>query len=174
MERPAVLSDDQLASLMYNRALHPCLDGSLRSKLEQRKVAASSQYDPWADEMRRFWRWITYYRHRSELWGLGVAMRVPLLAMFPIGIVLGLWWAVAALPVVLSIVVLSENLGHAGQIVLALLAVPALLVLLSVVATWFFGWYFIAAALMLGRFTSARAKEKALTEWVDAYRARTA
>ncbi|OCP23645.1 hypothetical protein BC361_21205 [Ensifer sp. LC54] len=119
--------------------------------------------------MSKFWHRITYYRHRSELWALGLAMQVPLLAMLPIGIVLGFWWVIAPLPIVLPIILLLESLGHFGTIVLAFLGIPALVVLL-LAAPWFFGWYGIAASLMFGRFTTATAKEKALAESIHAYR----
>ncbi|MDK1377241.1 MULTISPECIES: hypothetical protein [unclassified Sinorhizobium] len=121
------------------------------------------------DEMSKFWHRITYYRHRSELWALGLAMQVPLLAMLPIGIVLGFWWVIAPLPIVLPIILLLESLGHFGAIVLGFLGIPALVVLL-LAAPWFFGWYGIAASLMFGRFTTAKAKEKALAESIHAYR----
>ncbi|MBB3643883.1 putative RND superfamily exporter protein [Rhizobium sp. BK619] len=121
------------------------------------------------DEMSKFWHRITYYRHRSELWALGLAMKVPLLAMLPIGIVLGFWWVIAPLPIVFPIILLLENLGHFGA--MAFLGIPASLVLL-LAAPWFFGWYGIAVCLMFGRFTSARAKEKALAESIHAYRAK--
>lgn len=129
----------------------------------------SVQRDLGFDEMGKFWHRITYYRHRSELWALGLAMQAPLLATLPIGIVLGFWWVIAPLPVVLPIFLLLQNLGHFGGIVLAVLGIPALVVLL-LAAPWFFGWYGIAASLMFGRFTAARAKEKALAESIHAYR----
>ena len=119
--------------------------------------------------MTKFWRRITYYRHRSELLALGLAMQVPLLATLPIGIVLVFWWVVAPLPVVLPIILLLENLGHFGTMVLAILGIPAFVVL-SLAAPWFFGWYGIAVSLMFGRFTTAKAKEKALAESIHAYR----
>ncbi|OOG74051.1 hypothetical protein B0E45_06280 [Sinorhizobium sp. A49] len=121
--------------------------------------------------MSKFWRRITYYRHRSELWALGLAMQVPVLAMLPIVSVLGFWWVIAPLPIVLPIILLLENLGHFGLMVFAFLAIPALVVLL-LAAPWFFGWYGIAASLMFGRFTTAKAKEKALAESIHAYRTR--
>ncbi|WP_245441402.1 hypothetical protein [Rhizobium phaseoli] len=121
------------------------------------------------DEMSIFWHRITYYRHRSELWALGLAMQVPLLAMLPIGFVLGFWWVIAPLPIVVPIILLLESLGHFGTIVLAFLGIPAFVVLL-LAAPWFFGWYGIAASLMFGRFTTAKAKEKALAESIHAYR----
>lgn len=127
------------------------------------------QRDSGFDEMSKFWRRITYYRHRSELWALGLAMQVPLLAMLPIGIAVVFWWVIAPLPIVLPIILLLENLGPFGAIVLAFLGIPALVVLL-LVTPWFSGWYDIAASLMFGRFTTAKAKEKALAESIHAYR----
>lgn len=121
------------------------------------------------DKMSKFWHGITYYRHRSELWALGLAMQVPLLAMLPIGIVMGFWWVIAPLPLVLTIFLMLENLGHFGAIILAILVIP-LLVVLSLSAPWFFEWYGIATSLMFGRFTTAKAKEKALAESIHAYR----
>jgi hypothetical protein len=121
------------------------------------------------DEMSKFWHRITYYRHRSELWALGLAMQVPLLAVLPIGIVVVFWWVIAPLPIVLPIILLLENLGPFGAIVSAFLGIPALAVLL-LVTPWFFGWYGIAVSLMFGRFTTAKAKEKALAESIHAYR----
>ncbi|MBB2788084.1 UNVERIFIED_ORG: hypothetical protein GGD43_003298, partial [Rhizobium esperanzae] len=91
------------------------------------------------------------------------------LAMLPIGFVLGFWWVIAPLPIVLPIILLLESLGHFGTIVLAFLGIPAFVVLL-LAAPWFFGWYGIAASLMFGRFTTAKAKEKALAESIHAYR----
>ncbi|RWX10372.1 hypothetical protein EHI42_25780 [Rhizobium hidalgonense] len=129
------------------------------------------------DVMSKFWHRITYYRHRSELWALGLAMEVPLLAMLPIGFVLGFWWVIAPLPIVFPIILLLKDLGRFGA--LAFLGIPASLVLLPaaplvllLAAPWFFGWYGIAVSLMFGRFTSARAKEKALAESIHAYRAK--
>lgn len=121
------------------------------------------------DEMSKFWHRITYYRHLSELWALGLAMQVPLLAALPIGVAVVFWWVIAPLPIVLPIILLLENLGPFGAIVLAFLGIPALVVLL-LVTPWFFGWYGIAVSLMFGRFTTAKAKEKALAESVHAYR----
>ena len=119
--------------------------------------------------MSKSWHWITYYRHRSELWALDLAMRVPLLATFPIFIILMLWGIIAPLPIVLSVFLLFENLGYFGTAILIVLGIPALLVGHVLVAPWFFGWYIIAASLMFGRFTAAKAKEKALLESIRAY-----
>ncbi|WP_027685631.1 hypothetical protein [Rhizobium leguminosarum] len=121
--------------------------------------------------MGKLWQRITYCRHRSELWALALAKRAPCLAMLPIGIVLVFWWVIAPLPIVFPIVLLLEGLGKLGELILALLAIPALVVLV-LVAPWSFGWYGIAVGLMFGRFTAARAKEKALAESIHAYRTR--
>ncbi|MBX5170354.1 hypothetical protein HJB84_10810 [Rhizobium sp. NZLR1b] len=119
--------------------------------------------------MSKFWHRITYFRHRSELWALGLAMRVPVLAMLPIGILLGFWWVIAPLPIVLPIILLLDSLGHFGTMVSAVFGIPVL-VALFLATPWFFGWYGIAASLMFGRFTTAKAKEKALAESIHAYR----
>ncbi|ARQ11024.1 hypothetical protein NXC12_CH03031 [Rhizobium etli] len=126
----------------------------------------SAQRDFGFDEMGKLWQRITYYRHRSELWALGLAKQAPRLAMLPIGIVLGFWWVIAPLPVLFPIILLFQNFGPLGGIILA---IPAFVVLL-LATPWFFGWYGIAVSLMFGRFTAARAKEKALVESIRAYR----
>lgn len=120
------------------------------------------------EKMSKFWDGITYYRHRSELLALGLAMRVPLLAMLPIGIAMGFWWVIAPLPLVIPIYLLLANLGQFGAMILPILVIPVL-VLLSLSASWFFEWYGIAASLMFGRFTSAKAKENALEVAIHAY-----
>lgn len=79
------------------------------------------------------------------------------------------WWGVAALPVVLPIVLLIESLGPIGEAVSAALGIPVLIVLYFFVP-WFFGWYWIALSLMFGRFTAAKAKEKAIAQAIHAYR----
>ncbi|MBB3137773.1 hypothetical protein FHS26_005541 [Rhizobium pisi] len=132
----------------------------------------SARRDLGLNDLVKFWQLITCYRHRSELWALRLAMQVPFLAMLPIAFIVIFWWCIAPLPVVLPIILLLENLGQFGGIVLAILAMPALLVLV-LVAPWFFGWYGIAASLMFGRSTAARAREKALAEAIQGYRAKT-
>lgn len=119
--------------------------------------------------MIRFWHRVTYHRHRSELWALTIARRVPLLAMIPIASLLGFWWVLAPLPIVLPLVLVSANLGLFGAVILALLGVVALLALLLAVP-WVFGWYGIGVGLMFGRSTAAKAKEKVLVEAIGAYR----
>ncbi|MCB2403635.1 hypothetical protein [Rhizobium ruizarguesonis] len=95
------------------------------------------------------------------------------MAIYPIGIVVGFWWSIASLSmlsVVFPIILLLPHLGQLVGIILALFAIPALVVLLQLAAPWSFGWYGIAVGLMLGRFTAASAKEKALTGSIHAYR----
>ena len=121
--------------------------------------------------MLRFWHRVTYYRHRSELWALTIAMRVPLLAMIPIAAILGFWWVLAPLPIVLPLYLLLDSLGLVGELILAVLGIPALWVLL-LAAPWFFGWYGIGVGLMFGRTSAARAKERFLVEAIGAYRAK--
>ncbi|MBY5351750.1 hypothetical protein HFO96_31545 [Rhizobium leguminosarum] len=121
--------------------------------------------------MGKVWQRITYCRHRSELWALALAKRAPCLAMIPIGFVVCFWWGVAPSMIVFPIVLLLENLGQLREMILALLSIPALVVL-GFALPWFCGWYDIAAGLMLGRFTAANAKEKALAESIRAYRTR--
>ncbi|MBY5337267.1 hypothetical protein HFO99_25760 [Rhizobium leguminosarum] len=120
--------------------------------------------------MGKLWQRITYCRHRSELWALALAKRAPCLAMLPIGIVVLFWWVIAPLPILFPILLL-QNLGKLGELMLALFSIPALVVL-GFALPWFSGWYDIAAGLMLGRFTAANAKEKALAESIRAYRTR--
>ncbi|MBP2446930.1 hypothetical protein [Rhizobium leguminosarum] len=120
--------------------------------------------------MNKLWQRITYCRHCSELWALGLAKRAPSLAIFPIAIVLLFWWGVAGLTVLLPTLLL-QNLGALGDIVLAALGISVVPMGLLLAAPWFFGWYGIAVSLMFGRFTSASAKEKALMESIRAYRA---
>ncbi|MGO6845861.1 hypothetical protein GFL38_30410 [Rhizobium leguminosarum bv. viciae] len=121
--------------------------------------------------MGKLWQRITYYRHRSELWALALAKWAPCLAMLPIGFIVCFWWVVAPSLIVFPIVRLLENLGKLGELMLALFSIPALVVL-GFALPWFSGWYDIAVGLMLGRFTAASAKEKALTESIHAYRTR--
>ncbi|XKM39883.1 hypothetical protein A4U53_027825 [Rhizobium ruizarguesonis] len=73
--------------------------------------------------------------------------------------------------IVFPIVLLLENLGKLGELMLALLAIPGLVVL-GFALPWFSGWCDIAVGLMFGRFTAASAKEKALAESIHAYRTR--
>ncbi|WP_446967481.1 hypothetical protein [Rhizobium leguminosarum] len=93
------------------------------------------------------------------------------MAMLPIGFVVLFWWMIAGPLIVFPIVLLLQNLGKLGEMILALSAIPALAVL-GFVTPWFFGWYVIGVSLMFGRFTAASAKEKALTESIHAYRTR--
>ncbi len=127
-------------------------------------------WDGMAKLLGKLWRWITYHRHRSELWALGLAMKEPVLAIFPILTTVGFWWGLIALFVILPTMLLLEVLGRTGRLILAVLGIPALVALLAVVATWFFRWYFIAAGLMFGRRAMAQVKEKALLETIQAYR----
>ena len=121
--------------------------------------------------MGKLWQRITYYRHRSELWALALAKWAPCLAMLPIGFIVCFWWVVAPSLIVFPIVRLLENLGKLGELMLALLAIPALVVL-GFALPWFSSWCEIGTSLMFGRFTAANAKEKALTESIHAYRTR--
>lgn len=121
--------------------------------------------------MLRFWHRVTYYRHRSELWALTIAMRLPLIAIFPIASILGFWWVLATLPIALPLGFLIDNLGLVGEVILAILGIPALWVLL-LAAPWFFGWYGIGVSLMFGRTSAARAKERFLVEAIGTYRAK--
>nr|WP_064248017.1 hypothetical protein [Rhizobium leguminosarum]OAP93911.1 hypothetical protein A4U53_22735 [Rhizobium leguminosarum] len=121
--------------------------------------------------MGKLWQRITYCRHRSELWALALAKRAPCLAIYPIGIVVLFWWGGAPSLIVFPIVLLLENLGKLGELMLALLAIPGLVVL-GFALPWFSGWCDIAVGLMFGRFTAASAKEKALAESIHAYRTR--
>ncbi|MGO7537851.1 hypothetical protein ACC680_04565 [Rhizobium ruizarguesonis] len=121
--------------------------------------------------MGKLWQRITYYRHRSELWALALAKRAPCLAMLPIGFIVCFWWVVAPSLILFPIILLLENLGQLREMILALFSIPALVVL-GFVLPWFSGWYDIAVGLMLGRFTAASAKEKALAESIHAYRTR--
>jgi hypothetical protein len=89
--------------------------------------------------------------------------------MIPIASILGFWWVLAPLPIVLPLVLVSANLGLFGAVILALLGVVALLALLLAVP-WVFGWYGIGVGLMFGRSTAAKAKEKVLVEAIGAYR----
>ncbi|WP_034850815.1 hypothetical protein [Sinorhizobium sojae] len=118
--------------------------------------------------MGKLWQRITYYRHRSELWAIGLAKQVPCLAALPIAMVLCFWWVIAPLPVLLPFILLLQALGPLGGTVLGLVALMVLLL----AAPWFFGWYGIAVGLTFGRFTAAGAKEKALVESIHAYRSR--
>ncbi|MGO7587886.1 hypothetical protein [Rhizobium leguminosarum] len=93
------------------------------------------------------------------------------MAMLPIGFIVCFWWVVAPSLVLFPIILLLENLGQLREIILALLAIPALVVL-GFALPWFSGWYDIGTSLMFGRFTAASAKEKALTESIHAYRTR--
>ncbi|MBW8787606.1 hypothetical protein HFO94_13545 [Rhizobium leguminosarum] len=120
--------------------------------------------------MGKLWQRITYYRHRSELWALALAKRAPCLAIYPIGIVVLFWWVIAPLPILFPILLL-QNLGKLGELMLALLAIPALVVL-GFALPWFSSWCEIGTSLMFGRFMAANAKEKALTESIYAYRTR--
>jgi hypothetical protein len=118
--------------------------------------------------MGKFWHWITYHRHRSELWGLRLAMRYPLLAMHSVGIIMILWWFLASMPLIILALILGHFIGLLASF--ALFGIP-ILILLSFVAPWFFGWYWIACGLMLGRTKNAATKEKFLTGSIAAYRA---
>jgi hypothetical protein len=91
--------------------------------------------------------------------------------MLPIGFIVCFWWGVAPSPILFPIILLLENLGQLREIILALLTIPVLVVL-GFALPWLSGWYDIAVGLMLGRFTAASAKEKALTESIHAYRTR--
>lgn len=103
-------------------------------------------------------------------------MQVPLFAMIPIGMLNGFWWFIAALPLCL-IFFMTECIAHFGALgrfgagALLLLEIPALLVVFVLVTPWFYGWYGIAGSLVFGRHTTAKAKEKALEEAINAYRA---
>ncbi|NNH65767.1 hypothetical protein [Rhizobium laguerreae] len=121
--------------------------------------------------MGNLWQRITYYRHRSELWALALAKRAPCLAMIPIGFMLCFWWGIAPSLVLFPIILLLENSGQLGETILALFSIPALAVLWFALP-WFSSWCGIAVGLMLGRFTAASAKEKALAESIHAYRTR--
>lgn len=118
--------------------------------------------------MASLWQWVSYDRHRSELWALSLARRVPYLAMLPIGMVVVFWWVFAPLPIVLPALLLLENLTPFDGALLALLGIPAV-VLLLLAAPWFFDWYAIAIGLMLGRPASAIAKQQALADAIQAY-----
>ena len=119
--------------------------------------------------MANLWQWISYYRHRSELWALNLAMRAPFLAMLPIMIVIFFWWAVATLPIVLAALLLVDRFGLLGQIFLALLAIPAIAAILFA-APWYGGWYEVAVRLMFSRSAPALAKQQALEEAILTYR----
>ncbi|NNH60392.1 hypothetical protein HLI01_27075 [Rhizobium laguerreae] len=121
--------------------------------------------------MGKLWQRITYYRHRSELWALALAKRGPRLSIYPIGFMLCFWWGIAPSLILFPIILLLENSGQLGETILALLSIPALVVLWFALP-WFSSWCDIVVGLMVGRFTAASAKEKALAESIHAYRTR--
>lgn len=86
--------------------------------------------------MGKIWQKITYYRHRSELFALRLALRVPLLAPLLIGAMLHFWWCVAPLPILIPVVLVSENLGPLGPMVAGMSALAMLFFALP----WFSGW----------------------------------
>ncbi|PDT29658.1 hypothetical protein CO660_12205 [Rhizobium sp. L9] len=116
--------------------------------------------------MGQLWEKVTYYRHRSELAALRLALRVPLLAMHLIGAVVFFWWGVAGLSVLIPTLLVSQILGTLGL----LLGGISTIVLLLFVTPWFSGWYCIAAGVMFGRTAAARAKGEALARAIHAYR----
>ncbi|AHG49603.1 hypothetical protein RLEG12_01655 (plasmid) [Rhizobium leguminosarum bv. trifolii CB782] len=115
--------------------------------------------------MGKIWQKITYYCHRSELFALRLALRVPLLAPLLTGAMLHFWWCVAPLPILIPVVLVSENLGPLGPMVAGMSALAMLFFALP----WFSGWCSIAAGVMFGRTAAARAKEEALAGAIRAY-----
>ncbi|MBX4963526.1 hypothetical protein [Rhizobium binae] len=85
--------------------------------------------------MGQLWEKVTYYRHRSELAALRLALRVPLLAMHLIGAVVFFWWGVAGLSVLIPTLLVSQILGTLGLLLGGISAI----VLLLFVTPWFSG-----------------------------------
>jgi hypothetical protein len=121
-----------------------------------------------ANPILSIWQRVTRLRHRSELFALRIARRVPLLAIFPIFATCMFWWLAACLIpaiVLLASMVLSGSgasvLSVLGLTLQALIAIPAFVAIIFA-APWFFGWYLVACGLMFGRTRAADAKEAVL------------
>lgn len=102
-------------------------------------------------------------RLNSELAALRLAKKLPLLATLLIGANCFFWFFLLALPTI-PLQILAFQFVFTNQSVWLVLAINiSLLVLgigiLTIVAPWFFGWYFIAITLMFGNKTPADKKE---------------
>ena len=128
----------------------------------------------------RFKRWFSRLRRRrlvTELRALEMAMNMPRLAIFPIGVNCGFWFFAACLPT-LPLQLLLIAWGPLSFPVWLVVVQTALWLLLGTICfcllifilPWFFGWYWTAASLQFGNKHFANDKADWLRREIGKYR----